>query len=539
MPDYTVFKLNIAVVTPLHIGSGRELLNEYDYAIYNKQTWRINDAALLELQDVDDPALLESLAQTPPAQLLRDADFVEGSSIFRYTIRGVPRSSAAGAQVRELLKDTFDRPYLPGSSLKGAFRTALAWYAWGQLGLDLDLDKLRPSPRFAAQEYERSMFVQADARRGREPNYDALRALQVSDSQAQDASCLMLMNASVLNQAGQFGDQIPIELEAIRANTIFEAQLKLDLALFSEWARRHGLRLPGEDWLHELPQICRTFSRQRIQEELAWLSGVAGAERLIAAYRQLAQAPLSGAQFLLQVGWGAGWDSKTYGSHLRANRRLFPEIVSRYHMARGRRQREDPFPKSRRAAVAFTQSPQGQRLQTPLVPLGWLLVTMEPLSGATDRFKFSSAQETLLQPEEIQAALASERRPARPGRDAAQGTAQVTATAAPPKPPPAAPPAAHPKPAPAEALEWVASFSGRPEAGKCFTGKAYDTQANGDLLVEIPGLDIDDQAMAIIALADNPQARHYKPGAKVECQILRVEEDPSLKGYWLVYCRRL
>ena len=131
MADYSLYTLKVTTITPLHIGSGEELLNEYDFAVYNGQTWRINEAALLEAQNADDPRLAERLARTPPAQLLdKPTDFRPGSPCFRYVVKGVPRSALAGAQVREQLKDTFDRPYLPGSSLKGALRTALAWHAW-------------------------------------------------------------------------------------------------------------------------------------------------------------------------------------------------------------------------------------------------------------------------------------------------------------------------------------------------------------------------------------------------------------------------
>ena len=63
MPDnYTLYDVKVTVLSPLHIGSGRDLLNEYDYAIYQGQTWRINEDALLDAQNVDDPISIPTAA---------------------------------------------------------------------------------------------------------------------------------------------------------------------------------------------------------------------------------------------------------------------------------------------------------------------------------------------------------------------------------------------------------------------------------------------------------------------------------------------
>lgn len=368
MPEYAVYTLKVSVLTPLHIGSGEVLLHEYDYAIHNGRTWRLNDAALLEAQDVDDPALADTLARTPPARLLRPADFRPDSPFFRYVIRGTPRSQAEGAQVREQLKDAFDRPYLPGSSLKGALRTALAWYAWDQRELKPDPGKLGRRREWAAQEYEHTLF-------GPDPNHDLLRALQVSDSQPVGADRLMLVNARVLNRSGALGS--PIELEAIRPDTVFELTLKLDLALFDEWAKRRGLNLRGVEWLQNLPGVVRAHARQRIKQEADWFRALEVGARLLNFYeKQLGAAQLGDNQALLQLGWGGGWESKTFGSHLRQDLHFLDQVIRDYRLARGRRQPGDPFPKSRRVVVSFIQDNQGRRREVPASPLGWVLLEM-------------------------------------------------------------------------------------------------------------------------------------------------------------------
>jgi len=372
--EYTLYDLEITLLTPLHIGSGRELLHRYDYAIHEGRTWRLDEGAILAMQETEDPAWTAQLARTPPADLLRPDDFRADAPYFRYVVRGVPRSAAEGIQVREQLKDPYDRPYLPGSSLKGALRTALAWYGWEVLGLRPDRNRLKPNPRFAAQNYERHIF-------GKSPNHDLLRALQVGDSEPVGADRLILVNARVLHRSGAMAS--PIELEALAPETVLRLQIKLDEALFSAWAQQRGLTLRGREWLEHLPQIVQRHTAQRLADEATWFAGVPGAAKVADFYRRLGQARLPAHRFLIQVGWGTGWDDKTFGSHLRADDRFMEGILAPrrrggYGLARGRRRRGDPFPKSRRVLVRVVRGAGGRVHEEPAAPLGWLVVEMRP-----------------------------------------------------------------------------------------------------------------------------------------------------------------
>lgn len=370
MADYALYRLKISLLTPLHIGNGRELMHEYDYALYKGATWRLNEAALLEAQNVEDPLLADKLAQTPPAQLLKDTDFDPQNPYFRYVIRGLPRSRAEGAVVREQLKDPFDRLYLPGSSLKGALRTALAWYTWGERKLRPDLARLGRDRRFAAQGYEHDLF-------GPDSNHDALRALIISDSQPLPVNDrLFLANVRVLNRGGSLGS--PIEVEAVRADTTFEAILKLDLALFSEWARRHKLNLSGEEWLRNLAQVVQTHSQERIRREKAWFASIPNGTRLHQFYARLEMSQVPENAFLLQLGWGTGWEDKTFGTRLSNDGQFMERLIQQYKLARGRRKPGDPFPKSRRVIMVYQHDSSGKVTgEQPALPLGWLLVEME------------------------------------------------------------------------------------------------------------------------------------------------------------------
>jgi len=371
MPDYASYCVKVTTLTPLHIGSGRDLLHEYDYALANGQTWRINEAALLDAQPLDDPKMADQLARTPPARLLRPVDFKPESSNFRYVIKGMPRAQGEGAQVREQIKDLYDRPYLPGSSLKGALRTALGWQLWADRRVRPEARRLGRSRQWAAQDYEHELF-------GPNPNRDLLRALQVSDSAVVGPDRLMLANARVVGRGGKLGS--PIEIEAIRPDTRLELTLKIDLALFSDWARQAGLQLIGGERLAHLPEVVRAYNLARLPQEEAWYGAIPGAQRVAGFYTQLRSARFGPGKFLLQIGWGAGWHSKTFGTHLQSDTAFMERIIGDYRLARGSRKPNDPFPKSRRVAVAFSRDASGLTSETPALPFGWVVVEMEKVN---------------------------------------------------------------------------------------------------------------------------------------------------------------
>lgn len=503
MNEYALFRLKITTLSPVHIGSGRELLNEYDYVLHGGKTWRINDAALLDAQPLDDPDLARRLASIPPAQLLEEGDFQPGSPFFRYVIRGVTRATGEGAVLREQLKDVFDRPYLPGSSLKGALRTAMGWYAWEKLGMRLDSARLGRRREWAAQEYEREIF-------GRDPNHDLMRALQVSDSAALDSDRLMVLNARVMNRSGSLGS--PIELEALRPETEIETGLKLDLALFSDWARSGGLKLGGEQALRGLPEILNRRASERLNREASWFSGIPQGKRLADFYRQLANARLDNNQVLLQVGWGTGWEDKTFGMRFQAQPGGALEALIRdYRLSKGNRSPGDPFPRSRRAALLFVQDAIGKRVEIPARPFGWLLVTFEPLNEPAQGLWKS-------------APLAA------PAPAAAEKAAPAPAGAVAPKPDPI------PAAAPPE-RKAVSSFSQPPRPGDRFLGVVLDCEPDGKILLEIPGLSVDDTAVAEVPAAANPGRRKYRDGSQLLVEVLRLEVGPD--GYATVICEKV
>lgn len=377
MPDYVIYDVEATAVSPVHIGSGTTLLADYDYVIQNNSTWRLDLDALLE-EKIQDERHAEIVARVAPGTLFAPADFVEGSPLFRYVLRGAPRAQGEGAQLQEQVKDARDRPFLPGSSLKGALRTAVLWCAVQDEGRPITVTDLVHGGAWAAERIEQAFLRQGTDRKEGSPNYDLLRALHVGDSEPVDPSALRVVNASVIGgrsqpsglaRSGTASSGAPIELEAIRPNTSFRTRVKIDTALFSTWAQRRGLHLESKrSWVEALPQLVNRHSSNLAERGLAWCSQNTERKKLEQFYQQIRDNTQPDRCFV-QVGWGGGWDSKTLGSLLQRDDNEFETIARRYHLRRGGRGARPgtPFPGTRRMWVRDSDG-------EVLGPLGWFLL---------------------------------------------------------------------------------------------------------------------------------------------------------------------
>jgi CRISPR/Cas system CSM-associated protein Csm5 (group 7 of RAMP superfamily) len=93
-------------------------------------------------------------------------------------------------------------------------------------------------------------------------------------------------------------------------------------------------------------------------------------------YRQLNGVRLQPNQALLQIGWGAGWDGKTFFTHIQEDARLFEQLVQDFRMHKGARgspprKPGDPFPRSRRVAMVTKE-----RVARAVASFGWVLVEL-------------------------------------------------------------------------------------------------------------------------------------------------------------------
>lgn len=366
----TTYKLTLRTLSPVHIGTGDEWRLGFDFVLANGQTWVFNEDAVLTAKESQ--LKPDARGHYPlPGSLLTEKD-LDNPNLFRYVLRGQPPSVKADARMKPFIKDPFDRPYIPGSSLKGAFRTALAWTGWNEMRMPrLRREDIGRNRSWAGNPLEKKIF-------GGDPNHDLLRALQISDLHGpqKPGEGLAALKAQVLTQSAA---QSPIGLEALVGEVEFHGSLTIDDALFKPMAAKLGFS-DRKRWLDELLPRAQKHSRARLQKLASWFENVQppapSAERIARFYRDLLAVPLGPKQAILQIGWGAGWDGKTFWTHLQQDEHLFERLVSEFHLdkagRRSKRRPGDPFPTSRRVAMS------GKKDEAkPVAPFGWVLVEME------------------------------------------------------------------------------------------------------------------------------------------------------------------
>lgn len=362
---------HIELLSPLHIGTGTDLLEGVDWIQHGGYVYMANQDALLETvfdrageEGRTDAAIASAIAgmtlkDLVDAGYLTREDFTADSPLFRYRLGGTPAMN----QIREQIKDVYGRPYLPGSSLKGALRTVLA--VGGATVHKIGFERLGRSRSWAAQPVERELF-------GRNPNYDLLRALQVSDSEPLNPDCLSLVRVNIYPTAGQQTQRgLDLDVETLRHGVTLQVPVKIEGYLLSDQAERELQFGDRKDWLLNLPRWGRVVAGRRIADEIEFFKRREDGRFALSFYSRLAQTwdRLGDDEFLLQVGWGTGWRSKTFGRLLQEDAQTFERLLRDYRMTieRGRRP-GDPFPRTRHLVRIG---------EHPSVPLGWMRVKME------------------------------------------------------------------------------------------------------------------------------------------------------------------
>ncbi|MDQ2810117.1 MAG: type III-A CRISPR-associated RAMP protein Csm5 [Chloroflexota bacterium] len=298
------------------------------------------------------------------------ADLSGPASIVRYRLQppsgvGAPLPDLQPPQILPLIKNARQQPYLPGSSLKGALRTALAAQLFSAADQPLQLNDVLgrgyANPKAADDRIESRLL-------GRDPNHDLLRALLVGDSAALPTSpALAVAGTYTIRNDGslQFKPGFYVALEVFPPGTQLQGQIRLDRYLFAPEPQKQLGFGPTADWLADFPALCNAHARRLISSETAFyrqhgLPQVAGFyERLL---HRLDGLPPGAC--LLQLSWGTGWLAKTLGPLLTAQP-AFAAVRAQFGAGMNRRPTA-VFPKTRRLTLGGPNYAQAGE------PLGWV-----------------------------------------------------------------------------------------------------------------------------------------------------------------------
>ncbi|OQW87216.1 MAG: type III-A CRISPR-associated RAMP protein Csm5 [Thiotrichaceae bacterium IS1] len=378
-PPTRASKHLVEILTPVHVGTGNDLVHESDYILETGQLRVIDKNTLFNILVESEREDLKDLSakMTQLSDLVRYAGKRDGyilkptdGKTFRDTDGNLKK-----VQIREHIKDGFFQPYLPGSSIKGAIRTALLAKMIKERGLEnLKKEKppLLPTNRLSSAEraseklsqhlFARKAFEEKEKEKQSPPQFDFLRALHVGDANFDKPlpEILKLVEVHHFNPIGK--KQLTTYTEALIQETCGSFTLQWDKFLFEHEEANsmfESEKLSDIADFDKLREILNAHALQRLEEEITFFqshratSAIESCRDLLRRVKQEANAAY------LQLGWGGGWCNKTGNWMDRETkaemRKLYPK-----NFGSG-----ENFPKTRRLIVKNGQ---------PYFPLGWIKI---------------------------------------------------------------------------------------------------------------------------------------------------------------------
>ncbi|WP_038045134.1 type III-A CRISPR-associated RAMP protein Csm5 [Thermus caliditerrae] len=322
------YALELELLSPVHVGTG-EAYPAYAYVpdFAKKQVHLLDPSALLlALSQERRKAFLQKVAEGPKgAQEVLRSLYQEGQVPQEAVVRTLPASTAFLLAVKEATAEAQleyrplpyspQGPYLPGSSVKGALRTAWLYWTLVRRGEVVEFRegawRFRPrrgeealvhppkSPNlWHNQGFEGTVLAYAEAKQGRihlNLYRDPFHALRLSDSGPGEG---FLNRIGVFHPRGQMAG-MPILAETFRRGSRFRLLLRYHGGL----AQHKGVA--GAVPPQELKKALREYYGKVAEWERGWAEDH-GLEKALEVYRELEERLKDKEVFPIRVGFGSG-----------------------------------------------------------------------------------------------------------------------------------------------------------------------------------------------------------------------------------------
>ena len=351
------YKIEMETLTPVHIGSGEKAIFGLDYYLEGTKVIFI-----------DSPKLIDKITEKERQELfraLRSKDIRNIKSLAKkyrkeiYAIENkADRDDLKRKGVDTILKTRGDRVYIPGSSIKGAIRTALIYNRMREK----EKEEIREIANLQSIENKLEGVLKRKIIFDGDTDVDVLNSLIIRDSEEKRANtCTSTYTLNISIADGAYAHKQPIE--AINSDEKFESEISIRRDMIS---------------IEEIKNASRKFSSEIIEHEKKfyerrlWWSGRGKrrgikTESLLNFYKKLERElnNLGENDFLLNLGRHSGHHIKTGWSTFdyellfdKGTSESIADLLSKQKDVR------KPFPKTRRAVIE----------EGSLKPLGWVKV---------------------------------------------------------------------------------------------------------------------------------------------------------------------
>lgn len=311
-------KIELTTLTPVHIGNGQKLMQNGDYVAYGKGDEKC--LYVIDMHKILDTIGVDHVANWTSAidRGQNVAEFVQ-----RYAPKAVPGDYAqrdildystghkGDGSLKECIHDGRGWAYIPGSSIKGAIRTAiLAKYA------DADAIAVNRKGVPTASSTEKRCF-------GGDPNSDVFRFIRVGDAYFEQRCEVALSTVNLNYRTGKntLSDTSKAQIvEAIDADQETSFAMKIDAGYYRKVAAAWNGKIPLgllQETFADLPSLfdlINAHTLKLLREERRQWDDIAdekdGADyylEAIGAVIAAAEACEKGKECILRIGHASGW----------------------------------------------------------------------------------------------------------------------------------------------------------------------------------------------------------------------------------------
>ncbi len=311
---------SIEILTPVHIGSGVKLSEGIDFIKTDQSVHIVTQSELMKYLEQNQDELnnfiqggykLNALRKIPPGR--------------NYFI-----SMGRSSEINEFERNGMGKPYIPGSSLKGAIRTILLKKLFDELSNDEKnnlLNKVNnPKKEWAAEPIVKKLL-------GDDSNKNLMRVLEIFDAEFDTVDLVKVLILSLTNETGtSYGwkqlrnrkntidpnDASQVFCEVLPVGLKSYCSISLHNFLMNDPTANSTLGF-NEDSLSDIKKLVKTinsYSNQKLNKEREFFENLTTPRNLTTVIMEIEKLiedinNLSEDEFIIRISWGSGWKGMT------------------------------------------------------------------------------------------------------------------------------------------------------------------------------------------------------------------------------------
>ncbi len=348
--------MKLEILTPTHIGSGEKLLPT-DYYPIKDIYGNITKIVVIDLDRLFDTLISMGVNVNEVIEILREGESYPLTEIFekyhlkpkdfeKYSLDIVGGYEKYSMQINTFIK-TCGMPYIPGSSIKGAIRTALMYYVVKD-NKKLLSDIINELNKIVNPQNAKNFIKKADDKLdkrifGNDPKFDILKTLIIRDSEKISSKKLKVYRAEILGNETSIPTYIE-GLENVKLN--FEMQSNDTILKNTNF---NGI-LKNIDF-ELIKNAIREFSKAVIKAEINEIYKYGKYKDDVLKFYKNLEEKIENGELFIRIGWGSGWYSTTIGTLLKTHPK-FEELRRKFGLGKNPKTKKlvNDYPKTRRVA---------------------------------------------------------------------------------------------------------------------------------------------------------------------------------------------